>query len=620
MFGATKHDATHGTDIQTDMHTNVKDVIRAFGTVFGDIGTSPIYTFAAIFLFIPATAEHVIGVLSLTIWTLILVVTVQYVWLAMSLNCNGEGGTIVLRETLMRLVMRRVVATRVVALLSFLGISLSIGDSIITPAISILSAVEGLSLMPRFHDISNTAIVTISCVLVVALFAIQRKGTEKVGNLFGPIMVLWFLIIGVVGSIQLFSNPTVLIAFNPIYGVRYILNHGLIGVSVLSNIVLCATGGEALFADMGHIGRGPITYGWIFIFIALSLSYTGQGAFLLSTYTAHDLFFKMLFALSPQLYPCFVVLSIITTIIASQAVISSVYSICFQSINTKLMPRMRVRYTSLHHKSQIYIPVVNWFLMLAVIMIILLFRNSTRLSSAYGFAMSGTMSITGILLVWIFWAKCKYRVFFIALLIVLVDFSFLIAGLKKLPYGGYWSIILASIPFSIIVLYAMGRYRLSKHTKPMAIGTFLNAFKKAYSKSFTIDATAVFLVHDSFRLPVYVYNTMIVNRIIYKDNVLVSLQKHDNPFALEYEFAYDLAPGLRHFIINVGYMTYVDVGRIFLEVGISPSAIFYGIDEIETRNFFWSIFAFIKKISPSFVKFHKLPIDKLHGVLMSTEM
>lgn len=617
-----KHHNNHTSPYHNNhiLHS-IKDVIRSFGVVFGDIGTSPIYTISATFFFIPVTLNNVLGVLSLIIWTLTLIITVQYVWLAMSLNCQGEGGTIILRETLLRLVIRRSVAVKIVALLSFLGLSLSIGDSIITPAISILSAVEGMSLIPQFAEhLGDTTIISISCALIVMLFSIQHKGVEKVGTLFGPVMILWFILLGFTGCAEICSHPVVLTALNPIHGIRYICNHGVASSLVLSNIILCATGGEALFADMGHLGKRPITHGWIFISIALALNYLGQGAFLLSSLQNENVFFGMILSLMPSAYPMFVLLSTITTIIASQAAISSIYSVCFQSISIKILPRMRMKYTSLYHKSQIYIPIVNWLLMAAVIFIILVFRQSTRLSAAYGLAMSCTMSITGIFLTWIFMVRKEYGTFSVSLLITLIDFLFLVSGMGKLPYGGYWSLILASIPFSLIVLYAAGQQRLYKYTKPVSMRAFVDVFNKAYCHYPKIQASAVFLVRDSMRLPIYVYKTMIVNRIIYEDNILISLQKRDHPFSLEYDFDQDIAPGLRHFTIYVGYMTRVDIGKIFAEVGISPSAVFYGIDEIETENFFWGIFAFIKKITPSFVKFYKLPVEKLHGVLMNTKM
>ncbi len=598
----------------------LKDVIRTFGVVFGDIGTSPIYTMPVIFMFTPITLDNVLGIVSLIIWTLILIVTMQYVWLAMSLNCNGEGGTIVLREMLLRLVMRREISVKIVAILSFIAISLTIGDSIITPAISILSSVEGLSFIPNLNILSRTTIVMIACAIIVFLFSIQNNGTEKVGNFFGPIMLIWFLSLAILGILHIISRPQILLAFNPIYAIQYLFKYRIVGFSVLANVILCATGGESLFADMGHFGRKSITYGWTIVFIALILHYMGQGAFLLYSGCSTNLFFSMAFALISKMYPLFLVLVMLATMIASQTVISSLYSICFQSINNKLIPRMKIRYTSLHHKSQIYIPFINWFLMCAIILVIILFKYSLKLTAAYGFAMSGTMTITSIFLTWIFFIKRQYLLFVLAIFMVIVDSTFFLSGLGKLTQGGYWSLVFASIPFSIITLYVSGQHRLYKHTTPVTMKSFINTFNDAYKKYLKIRATGVFLVRDSFKLPVYVHNTIIVNKIIYQDNILVSLRKHDHPFGLEYDFENDLTDGLRHFVISVGYMTFANIEKIFLEVGIFPVAIFYGIEEIETNNFFWQIFALIKKIAPSFVKFYNLPTEKLHGVMMSTKI
>ncbi|HWR72648.1 MAG TPA: KUP/HAK/KT family potassium transporter, partial [Nitrospirota bacterium] len=370
-----------------------KGILQSLGLVFGDIGTSPIYTLAVVFLLTKPTEEHVIGVLSLIFWTLILLVSVQYAWLAMSLGKRGEGGTIVLREILTPL-LRSGRQAGFVTVLTYIGISLMIGDGVITPAISILSAVEGLLLIPGLETTGQSVLILIAGTIAVVLFSVQRKGTEKVSGVFGPVMLVWFLSLTVSGLVSIMDAPPVVKAVNPYYAVQFLRENGIAAFFILSEVILCATGGEALYADMGHLGREPIVKAWHVVFIALVINYFGQGAFLIRHPDAKNILFEMVFFQVPFLYIPFLLMSIAATVIASQAMISGMFSIVYQGITTRILPMFRIAYTSTERRTQIYIGAINWFLLAAVLFIMIEFRESHRLAAAYGLAVTGTMTLT----------------------------------------------------------------------------------------------------------------------------------------------------------------------------------------------------------------------------------
>ena len=419
----------------------VKGIIKSLGLVFGDIGTSPIYTLTVVFLLTRPTEAHVIGVLSLIVWTLVTLVTVEYAWLAMSLGKRGEGGTIVLKEILVPLLKSGRQVT-FVTFLSFIGISMLIGDGVITPAISILSAVEGVLLIPGLKSTRQEFLILMAGVIAIVLFSFQKKGTEKVARSFGPLMLLWFIALAVSGILSISRAPSVINALNPYYAVQFLLENGITGFFVLSEVILCATGGEALYADMGHLGRDPIIRAWYFVFAALTLNYLGQGAYLTEHPDANYVLFEMIYHQADFLYIPFLILSIIATVIASQAMISGMFSIVYQGITTHIMPLFKIDYTSKELRSQIYIGMINWFLLISVLFIMVEFRESQRLAAAYGLAVTGTMTLTGMMMTWIFYRKGNTLKAFISLLITFVDIVFLLSNVYKIPHGGYWSIII----------------------------------------------------------------------------------------------------------------------------------------------------------------------------------
>jgi len=605
--------------VETEKTITLKDTIKAMGLVFGDIGTSPIYTLAVVFTLTSPTQENIMGILSLIFWSLIILVTIQYAWLAMSLSTKGEGGIIVLKEIL----TSGLTGTRKIAfagLLGFIGVSLLMGDGVITPAISILSAVEGIELIPGAGDIHTNTVIIITCVITILLFSFQFKGTDKVSSSFGPIMLVWFFSLFITGLVSIIKIPNVLAAVSPFYAINFFVNNGLPGFFVLSEIILCATGGEALYADMGHLGSKPIRNAWYFVFFALVINYFGQGAFLISHKKPGFILFEMVRSYSEIIYVPFLILTLFATIIASQAMISAVMSLIYQGITTRIFPLMKVKYTSTHLKSQIYIGVVNWILMITVIFIIILFKESESLAAAYGLAVTGTMTISTILMIWIFRIKKNLLKMFIAILIFFVNIAFLIAVSDKIPYGGYWSIIIAAIPFFIIRLWSKGNEKMRKSFRSLPVDTFIESFNQLYSLGNNIKGSALFFTRSLNEIPPYMVHCIIRGNIIYEKNIMVSIHTSDVPYGISIKKVEDIAPGLLGVEIYTGYLEIINLHNIFRQLDFSEKAIFYGVEDIITTNPLLKLFALLKKISPPFVRFYDLPYNKLHGVITRLNM
>ena len=390
--------------------------LGSVGVVYGDIGTSPLYAFRE--AIIAASGPHryealrhgeetlvrgdVLGVVSLILWALFIIVTLKYVVILLRADNNGEGGTLTLMALASRAVGRYTKAASVVALLGIISAALFYGDAVITPALSVLSAVEGLDVAtPRFHDY----VVPLTIVILVILFAFQSWGTAKVAALFGPIMVVWFIAIAIPGVMAIMGDPGILWAISPFYGVNFLLHHGMIGLFTLGAVFLAVTGAEALYADLGHFGRGPIQIAWIVLVLpSLALNYLGQGALVLANSKAIE---NPFFLLYPDwlLIPS-VVLATVATVIASQAVITGAYSLSSQAIQLGLLPRLEIRHTSAQQAGQIYMPRVNMLLLIAVLLLVALFRSSSALASAYGIAVTGTMVVTcmmAFIVIWRMW-------------------------------------------------------------------------------------------------------------------------------------------------------------------------------------------------------------------------
>lgn len=594
-------------------------VIKSLGVVFGDIGTSPIYTFAVILLLVKPTPEVIFQILSMILWTLIMLVSVQYAWLATSLSKRGEGGTVVLVQLLLPH-LRGARIGALVSVLGYVGISLMIGDGVITPAISILSAVEGIHLIPGHEETPRLTLLLIAAGVALALFTVQSKGIEKVASAFGPIMVVWFFAIALCGGYYLLHSPEILQAISPLYAMNFIIEHPFISFVILSDVILCATGGEALYADMGHLGRIPIIKGWLFASVTLILCYFGQGAFILSHPEAlRNPFFEMFHTLVPSLYIPMLLLAIMATVIASQAMISGIFSVLYQAMTTRIFPHFNVSYTSDELRSQIYVGSVNWFLFICVILMLFIFQESGKLAAAYGLSVAGAMSITGILMSLIFMYRKNYFKMGMSIIVGLISFVFFVSCWLKIPHGGYWSLIIASVPLFIVILYTQGQKRLHIALAAINKEDFLAEYTKRYTIGQHVDGTALFFARYADTIPAYISKTMFKNGIIYDYNIIVNVFTSNEPHGITTNLSM-LAEGLDLLTIKAGYMEKLNVETVLRKNNIDERTIFYGDEEIISNNFFWKIFALIKDLSPNFVSFYNFPHEKLIGVARRAEI
>jgi K+ transporter len=591
------------------------DIFKPLGIVFGDIGTSPIYTLTIIALLTKPKIEDIYGIVSLIIWTIVIIVSIQYAYLAMRFSIRGEGGKIILGEIAIRN-LKNLRMISFILLLIYLGIGFLSGDGIITPAISVLSAVEGIKVISYFQNLDQNIIIAITIVIFIFLFSIQKGGADKIYPLFSPIMLVWFLSLLIVGFIEILKVPNILIALNPLFAIEFIIKNGLLSFIILSEVILAATGGEALYSDMGHIGKERIQKSWFFfVFPSLTFNYLGQGAYLIRNPNSQSVFFEMFKENFPYLYIPFLILTISATIIASQAIITAVFSLFFQASNLGFFPRIRFKHLSKELYGQIYSSFINYTLFVLVVLIVIIFKKTENLGHAYGFSVALTMLITGILLSILHFHRKEWILFFLSIFITICDLLFVLSGTLKIPNGAYIPIVIAVFLIFIIINYTKGQRKVYEKLQPVDFKEFEVMFDNAYENANKIKGTAVFLVRDYQKVPPYVINVMFNQAIIYERNVFLSLVKKDEPFGIKFGFEKELLPGLDLFKIEFGYLEFVNVEEILKESGIDEKVIFYGIEEIVTNKWFYKIFAFIKKISPRFDEFYNFPSNKMHGVI-----
>lgn len=457
--------ATNGGDASTKVGF-WSLALGSIGVVYGDIGTSPLYALREAVLAAtgsgnPASETVVLGILSLIIWALLLVVTAKYVLILLRADNKGEGGTLALMALASRSLMHR---GGLVILLGTISGALFYGDAIITPALSVLSAIEGLKVVTPAFD---AYVVPLTVLVLVSLFAVQSRGTASVATFFGPIMLLWFAAIAAAGIWHVAQDPKVLLAFNPWYGVNFLLHHGIIGFYTLGAVFLVVTGAEALYADLGHFGRGPIRIAWLVIVLpALLINYLGQGALVLANPKSVENPFFLLFpdwALLPM-----VLLATVATVIASQAVITGAYSLTRQAIQLGLLPRLEIRHTSELLVGQIYMPRVNTLLLIGVLLLVALFRSSSALASAYGIAVTGTMVVTAmmaIIVVWRVWGWPLVGALALMLPFLFIDLTFLSANLLKVAEGGWMPLALGAVIMTLMYTWRRGTRLLSEKTR-----------------------------------------------------------------------------------------------------------------------------------------------------------
>ncbi|GHH22357.1 putative potassium transport system protein kup [Sphingomonas glacialis] len=549
--------------------------IGAIGVVFGDIGTSPLYAFREA---LNLTAKdgldpgEILGVLSLAIWSLILVVTVKYVIFLMRADNQGEGGVLALTALARRALGKR---SLIALVLGAAGASLFYGDALITPALSVLSAVEGLKTIPGLGDVfSDSVILGVTIVILVALFFIQSRGTASVSALFGPVCIVWFLAIGALGLWHITDEPSILRVISPHYGAIFLATHGVTGLFVLGAVFLTVTGAEALTADMGHFGVLPIRIGWfVLVFPCLILNYLGQGAYALSALEAaaaagkpfvnQDWFFLM----APEgLRPWLIGLAMMATVIASQAVITGAYSLTQQAIQLGLLPRLRIRQTSATQAGQIYLPSINWLLLVGVLVLVIQFRTSSAMAAAYGIAVTGTMVVTTLLAYIVVrhrWNWGRPLALAVILPFLTLDLIFFGANILRVIEGGWVPLVVAAVIGLVIYTWNRGRgiVRAFELRQSVPLADLAAALAKRPPER--VEGTAVFLTANPDSAPGALLHNLKHNKVLHEKNLICSIRTADRP-SVEQDERAEIRPVDANFTIIVltyGFMESPDVPR-----------------------------------------------------------
>jgi KUP system potassium uptake protein len=529
IVGQDIHHGMSEADIKKRMATLA---LGAVGVVYGDIGTSPLYTLQTTLSHdgMHPTPESIYGVLSLIFWALIIVVSLKYVMFIMRADNKGEGGIMALMALTLRGVGGQPKLRWLLAIIGIFGASLFYGDGVITPAISVLSAVEGVKVAAP--GLAHW-IVPVTAVILFFLFALQRHGTEQVGRLFGPVMVIWFITIALLGARMIWTEPHVLYALNPFYGVRFFMTHGMQAFIALGGVVLAVTGTEALYADMGHFGKQPIRLAWFnFVLPALVLNYFGQGALLLHHPEAIDNpFFKTV--PSMLLYPL-IALATVATVIASQAVISGAFSMTREAMSLGYSMRMPVVHTSREMSGQIFVPWINSFLLVMVLLAVFGFRSSENLSAAYGIAVTGTMSITTVLALFVARHQWGWRVpvlIVVGTILLTIDVSFFAANLIKVEYGGWFPLVLGLAVFVVMTTWRRGRELVVREIKQggLALSPFIENITE--HPPLRVPGTAVFLTANQNSVPHALLHNLKHNKVLHERNVMLTVEMLETPFA-----------------------------------------------------------------------------------------
>jgi KUP system potassium uptake protein len=576
-------------------------VIGALGVVFGDIGTSPIYTMQTIFNPadphpVAATTDNVYGVVSTIFWSVTLIVTLKYVLLVLRADNDGQGGILALITLIQRAggsSGRR--TTFVLGMLGIFGASLFFGDSIITPAISVLSSVEGLEVVEPSLD---QWVVPITVTIIVLLFASQRAGTARVGRLFGPIMVVWFAVIGAVGVRSIAEHPEVLKALSPTYAVGYLTGHFTTAFFSLAAVVLVITGAEALYADLGHFGRPAIMRAWLLmVFPACILSYMGQGAYVLHSQGGMEGSPFFLSAPDWAQLPL-VVLATAATVIASQAVITGAFSVAHQAVQIGYLPRLRIRHTSAHEIGQVYVPWINWALMVSVLGLVLAFQSSTDLAYAYGLAVTGTITITTLLFFYVVrhhWGKPLWMVLVGGACFLLIELLFLAANLTKLVHGGWITLLIGITVFTVLTTWRRGRDVISERRLQVEgeLRTFVDELHEGKRPLRRVPGTAVFLNRGKTTTPLAMRANVVHNHSLHEQSVILSIETSPVPYVADDQriIVDDLGysdDGITHVTANFGYMDDQNVPRALaqasefgLEGSVELDEVSYFLSRIE---------------------------------------
>jgi KUP system potassium uptake protein len=612
-------------------------LIAAVGVVYGDIGTSPLYTLKEVFgghYGVQANHDGVLGILSLIFWSLIWVVSFKYVLFILRADNQGEGGIMALTALARRAAAPYPKMSRALVLLGLFGAALFYGDSMITPAISVLSAVEGLQL--AFDGIEHW-VVPLSVVVLVGLFLIQKHGTARIGILFGPVMVLWFMVLGALGIYGILQRPEVLQALNPAWAVQFFVVHPGIGVAILGAVVLALTGAEALYADMGHFGRKPIARAWfILVLPGLVLNYFGQGALILGN---PEVVRNPFYLLAPgwALLPM-VALSTLATIIASQAVISGAFSLTRQAIQLGYVPRMFIQHTSSQEQGQIYIGMVNWALMVGVVLLVIGFESSSALAAAYGVAVTGTMLITTVLssaVVLLLWKTPRWLAIPMLLGFFMVDSLYFAANASKIFQGGAFPVIAGIALFILMTTWKRGRKiiveRLDETSLPLPL--FISSIRS--QPPHRVQGTAVFLTARADAVPHALLHNLLHNQVLHEQVVLLTVVSEDRPrVAADQRFEVEsYGEGFFRVSLHFGFIEEPDVPLALSlchlkELDFSPMRTTYFLSRetvVPTKRIGMArwregLFAFLLKNANSNLKYFKLPLNRVIELGTQVEM
>ncbi|MFT4255915.1 MAG: potassium transporter Kup [Pseudoxanthomonas sp.] len=587
MSNASHTAATHSERHGHDKVGLAGLVVGAIGVVFGDIGTSPLYTIKE--AFVPhygldaGDPAEVLGLLSLIFWALMIMVTLKYVAIIMRADNEGEGGIMALMSLAQRTLAQGSRGAYAVGILGIFGASLFFGDSVITPPVSVLGALEGIEVAaPQLH----AWIVPIAIGIMLVLFGTQRLGTEKVGMVFGPITLVWFVAIAALGVLNIGHNPEVVHALSPWWGTKFFIAHGWHGIFILGAVVLAVTGGEALYADMGHFGKRPIRYAWYFVVLpSLMLNYLGQGALVLENPEAVKNPFYVGVPDWAQ-WPM-IALATMAAIIASQAVITGAFSVSRQAMQLGYIPRMQVRHTSKDTIGQIYVPGINWLMMVTVIALVLAFRSSTNLASAYGVSVSGTMLIDTLLLALLAratWTRARWWVLPVCAVVVVIDLGFLVANGAKFFHGAWFPIALGLLVFTLLRTWRRGRELLHAEVRKdgIQLDTFLPGLMLA--PPVRVPGTAVFLTADRNVVPHAMLHNLKHNKVLHERNVFLTVETLNVPYAPQGKRLKSDAIGdeFHRVVLRFGFMETPDVPQALM-LGCDHGGPYF--DPMETTYF-----------------------------------
>ncbi|MGL4846250.1 MAG: potassium transporter Kup [Aeromonas veronii] len=607
--------------------------LAALGVVYGDLGTSPLYALKECFaghIGLQPDPLEILSLISLFFWTIMVVVSFKYVWLVLSADDKGEGGVLTLASLASRRLSPR--ARTIAMLLGLIGVGMFVGDAVITPAISVLSAVEGLQVIAP--DLAPF-VLPITLIVLVTLFGAQHYGTAGIGKLFGPIMLLWFSVLALLGTIEIMQNPTILQAINPRYAIDFIIDRPGIAFITLGAVVLCVTGTEALYADMGHFGRGAIRLAWgSLVMPALLLNYFGQGALLLRNPAAIE---NPFYLLAPSwLTLPLLVLATMATVIASQAVISGTYSVVRQAILLGYLPRQEIRHTSEREIGQIYLPLVNWLLLAGIVIVIVGFKSSSNLAAAYGIAVTGTMALTTLLLMMVAATRWKWPRWLIVLVgapLLLVDFTFFAANSTKFLAGGWLPLLFALLAIVIMTTWKRGRELVldKLENKSFALTRFVDNMLQ--HPPLRVSGTAVFLSRSEQVVPHAMLHNLKHNKILHERIIFLTIHIKDEPWLAFSERIQlkQLGDGFWQVVANFGYKEIPDMEEIFqacaqhdLKVSMSQTSFFLSHENLVSTDLpgmaRWreGLFVWMNRNSLKATDFFHIPANRVVelGVLM----